>query len=86
MEVRAAIGAAKKIIADVFSDEGVRDIRLEEVKFDPAALEWWITVGFFRPTPSQWMQLPGTMIREFKTVVLDDEGRMREIKHREVAN
>ncbi|PIK68868.1 hypothetical protein [Methylobacterium frigidaeris] len=49
MEVKEAVSRAKHYPADVFSDEEISDIRLEEVEFDKLDRSWLITLGFLQP-------------------------------------
>lgn len=46
MEVREAVRAAKQYLGDLFSDEQLFNVGLEEVDFDGVA--WRITLGFSR--------------------------------------
>lgn len=46
MEVKKAISIAKDYIADVFADEGVFNVGLEEVEFSGS--RWEVTIGFSR--------------------------------------
>ena len=50
MEAKEAVRAAKAHIADLFADEAIENVGLEEVVFcdgDPSG-EWRVTVGFSR--------------------------------------
>ncbi len=49
MDVRQAINLAKSYIREVYADEGLTDLGLEETEYDDARGEWLITLGFFRP-------------------------------------
>ncbi len=49
MDVKAAVKIAKTQVADLFSDEEINDIGLEEVEFDDAVGVWIVTIGFSRP-------------------------------------
>ena len=48
MEVRDAVAKAKAYVEELFTDEGVVDVRLEEVEHDEAQGAWNITLGFLR--------------------------------------
>ena len=48
MDVKQAVAAAKQHVAELFANEGVAELGLEEVDFDEAREEWLITVGFAR--------------------------------------
>ena len=47
MEVKEATRTAKKYITDLFDNENIMDIGLEEIDF--RSDRWEITIGFFRP-------------------------------------
>lgn len=49
MDVKESARTAKRYIADVFSDENISDVRLEEVEMDDPSGVWRITVSFLRP-------------------------------------
>ena len=49
MEVKEAIAAAKAYVKDVFADESISNLGLEEVEFEPKSHKWKITVAFSRP-------------------------------------
>ena len=55
MEVKEAVLTAKRYVADVFADEVVTDVGLEEVEFDEESDVWVVTIGFSRP----WDQKQG---------------------------
>ena len=97
MDVKESTQTAKRYIAEVFSDENIRDIRLEEVELDDASGVWRITVSFLRP--AQAPEQPGRsaieglalgigvrsrpLRRAYKVVEIDDgSGRVRAVKHR----
>lgn len=46
---KEAIGRAKASVAQLFAEENVEDIRLEEIRFDDRLDCWMITIGFERP-------------------------------------
>jgi hypothetical protein len=49
MDVKEAVKTAKEYVADVFQEEGVSNLGLEEIEFDDGDASWNITVGFWRP-------------------------------------
>ena len=53
MDVKEAVGTAKTYVADLFADEGVAYVGLEEIVFDELSGDWKVTIGFSRP----WSQL-----------------------------
>ena len=87
MDVKQAVQTAKEHIAQLFSDESISNVGLEEVEFNETGSVWEITIGFSRP----WDR-PGPIIpalgrlespRTFKIVRIQDEsGRVESVKHR----
>lgn len=49
MEVKEAVKTAKEYIIDLFGDEAITGIGLEEVDLDMGSNDWKITIGFYRP-------------------------------------
>lgn len=49
MDVREAVAAAKKYVQEIFSEENISNLGLEEVEFDEPARIWSVTLGFSRP-------------------------------------
>ncbi len=49
MDVKEAVRTAKEYLAEIFADEGIANVGLEEVVFNDAANAWSITIGFSRP-------------------------------------
>ncbi|MDE2823628.1 MAG: hypothetical protein OXK79_09000, partial [Chloroflexota bacterium] len=49
MDVKAAVKIAKSQVADLFADEEIEDIGLEEVELDDSSDTWIVTIGFSRP-------------------------------------
>ena len=56
MDVKEAVGTAKSYVADVFADELITNVGLEEVIFDEGMGAWKVTVGFSR----RWNQTDTT--------------------------
>jgi len=89
MDVKEAVRTAKEYIADLFANEGVSNLGLEEVEFDDGKRTWQVTIGFSRPwdRPSaaftaimQGSSLP----RSYKVVRIDDaSGHVLSVKARE---
>ena len=48
MNVKDAVHTAKAYVADIFEDEQITRLGLEEVEFDSAIGEWRVTIGFNR--------------------------------------
>ena len=94
MDVRAAARTAKAYIAEVFADEEIDELGLEEVDFDDRSNLWKITVSFLRPrgemdrfqaAATGYPAGTPTMRRSFKVVNIDDgSGSVVSVKHRVV--
>ena len=48
MDVKEAVRTAKAYLVDLFEDEQITNVGLEEVVFDEASAVWRITIGFSR--------------------------------------
>lgn len=90
-DVRDAIKIAKDYVRQVFSDEILSDVGLEETEYDPVSKSWRITIGFSRPwnTPAssteQVLRDIGAVkrpSRSFKIVGIDHEGHVTAMKNR----
>ena len=93
MDVKEAVQTARKYVADVFAEDEITYIALEEVEFAEGPNVWKITLSFLRPTgtmssfeimvPSRH---PGRNVqRSYKIVNVDnDSGRVISVKHREL--
>ena len=75
MDAKAAVHKAKDYIADLFADEGVTNIGLEEVEFESTSNSWRITIGFSRPwdhTNRLTAALGGVVSRSYKAIRIND--------------
>ena len=90
MDVKEAVQTAKEHVAEIFADEFIANVGLEEVEFDEIGQVWAITIGFSR----HWDHAGGitraleggSRTRTFKIVRIKDEsGRIQSVKHRNVA-
>ena len=96
MNVQEAVRLAKDYVADVFVDEQITNVGLEEVEFNESRNRWEITIGFSRPwdyqtrslfeqedDPFKTQRRPRT--RSFKIVNIDaGNAKVLSIKNREV--
>jgi hypothetical protein len=94
MKVREAVAAAKAHIQELFSDEQIANLGLEEVEFDEAAKTWTVTLGFSRP----WDKPVGPLAnltplelrpwrRDYKIIQISDAtGNLISMKNRETAD
>ena len=87
MNVKEAVRAANKYITELFADEEVQDLGLEEVVFDETANAWKITIGFSRPRERR--SLAANLVgqdwknRSFKVVEINDHtGEIVGMTHR----
>jgi hypothetical protein len=96
LEVKDAVRLAKQHIADLFADEKIADLGLEEVVYNDEEKSWEITVGFSRPwqkfsavdaVTQGYTYLRGNpnAAREYKVVkIREDDSRVTAVKIREV--
>ena len=49
MDVREAVAVAKGYLTNLYTDEAIEHLGLEEVEFDECADTWRVTLGFSRP-------------------------------------
>ncbi len=91
MEVKEAIAAAKKYVNEVYADEQVANLGLEEVEHIPATGNWVITLGFSRPwnTPRTRAQeilenMGGvsSLRRSYKVITIADDGTVLSMRNR----
>ncbi len=88
MHVNDAVRIAKDYVADIFSEEQIEGVGLEEVTFDEGVPAWKVTIGFFRPwnkpgAVSGALNLDTWRRRSFKVVRIDDtNGRVLSLTHR----
>ena len=101
MDVKEAARTAREYITDLFADENVKHVGLEEVEFDDLAKVWHITIGFSRPwelpddlpAPSfssvldELKKPPPLRQRSYKIVrVRDNDGRVISVMNRALAD
>ena len=86
MDVKQAVQTAKEHVAEIFTDESIANVGLEEVEFDELNQVWAITIGFSRfwGRPGDIVRaLDGNTARTFKIVRIEDNsGRVQSVKHR----
>ena len=89
MDVKEAVAHAKKHILELFEDERLTNIGLEEVEIDETANEWIVTIGFSRPWDeprNAFAALAATSFprRAFKIVrIANSNGTVISVKNRE---
>ena len=53
MDVKEAVRTAKDYLADLYIDEEIVNVGLEEVRYDYDTDKWHVTIGFSRPWGSE---------------------------------
>ena len=88
MDVKQAVQLAKTHLTEIFADESIANIGLEEVDFDDSNQVWEITIGFSRfwgRMGDVISALDGNAARTFKVVRIKDKtGHVLSVKHRDV--
>jgi hypothetical protein len=90
MDTKEAIAAAKKYLNDVYADEELTNLGLEEVQHVLAAGNWVITLSFSRPwnTPRTRAQevlenlgAVSSLRRSYKVITMADDGTVLSMKN-----
>ena len=88
MDVKEAVARAKDYVGDLYVQEQVSDLGLEEVEFDEHSGEWRVTVGFARPWEKQSNNLFTSTLRttplqrSYKVVSISDKtGEIKSLKN-----
>lgn len=92
MNVKEAVKTAMEHVADVYSEEGISHIGLEEVEYDDLNAQWNVTVGFAR----KWDFPPQAVIptilptrpnnRTYKVILIrDSDKKVTAMKIRDLA-
>lgn len=91
MDVKEAVKLAKKHVLDLFAEEEISNLGLEEVELTDDEQEWVVTLGFSRP----WDEPRNTLAslaesnlprRSYKIVrIYDKSEQVSSIKNREVS-
>lgn len=90
MDVKEAVARAKQYVADLYADEQISNLGLEEVEFYEPDKTWSVTVGFSRP----WDSVRNNVVtvisgdvapgRSYKVVKISDaNGNVLSVKARE---
>jgi uncharacterized protein YdeI (YjbR/CyaY-like superfamily) len=91
MDVKQAIAAAKTYLKDIYAEEEVTNLGLEEVEHIVQAGVWAVTLSFSRPwnTPRTRAQevlenlgAVSPLKRSFKVVTIADDGSVLSMKDR----
>ncbi len=94
MDVKEAVAAAKKYINEIYADEQVTNLDLEETEHVMPDGNWVITVAFSRPwnTPRTRAQevlenlgAVSQLKRSYKVITISNDGTVLSMKNREPA-
>ena len=93
MVASEAVQAAKDHILELFKDEKIARVGLEELEFRAEDGMWEVTIGFQRLWQSDSPARLGTVLlppasksdRTYKTVCIRDDGTVVSLKHRDVS-
>ena len=78
MDGLTVVEVAKKIAREYFSNEGIRRLGLEELKYDENKHLWYVTIGFERHWGEE--DLFESTRREYKSLVINDgDGDLKSI-------
>jgi len=92
MDAKEAVRLAKQHVLELFAEEAIKNIGLEEVEFDELDDAWSITIGFSRPWDEPNSLLGATLAsqmgipkRTYKVVLISNsDARVISVKNREV--
>lgn len=91
MDVKEAIAAAKRYLSEIYADEQVTNLGLEEIEHNTATGNWLITLAFSRPwnTPRTRAQevlenlgAVSSLKRSYKVITMTDDGTVLSMKNR----
>ncbi|MDE2653629.1 MAG: hypothetical protein F4107_03560 [Gemmatimonadetes bacterium] len=93
MVASEAVQAAKDYILDLFKDEEIVRVGLEELEFRAEDATWEVTIGFQRLWQSDSPAQLGNVVlpsppkpgRTYKTVCIRDDGTVISLRHRDVS-
>ncbi len=87
MEVKEAVKLAMKYVAELFEEEQIENLGLEEVEFEDGTDSWQVTIGFSRPWDhSSGLVLRAAPSRSYKVVAINDStAKVLSVKNRDVS-
>ena len=91
MDAKEAVSTAKKYVQDMFSEERIVNLGLEEVEFDDSDRAWHVTLGFSRPWDEPRSVLAGLgdvrPKRAYKVIRISDaSGKVISVKNYSAAS
>ena len=83
MNVKQAVGVARKYVEELFAEEQIMNVGLEEIDAEEEGF-WKITIGFSRPWNANFSNLlSGDKTRIYKVVLVrDSDGEILSVKNR----
>ena len=83
MDVKEVVRVAKNYVTELFGDEDITHVGLEEVDFDQSDT-WVVTIGFSRPWDRNiGSVLGGRISRSYKVVrIRDEDGKVLSVNER----
>ncbi len=87
MDVKLAVEKAKAFVIELFANEQIRNLGLEEVEFDESEHAWLITLGFTRPWDQANFASKLGMLepRTYKIIRISEDGTVVSVKNRQPA-
>ena len=87
MDVKEAVRTAREYIRDVFKDEGIINVGLEEVVYKSGPPRWEVTIGFSRPWDQKGSLVTvlgeGRPARSYKVLrISNDSGKVESLTDR----
>ncbi len=87
MDVKEAVKTAKEYLTDLYREEEITNVGLEEVVFEDGSNSWKITIGFSRPWDHKNALVAtladGRSSRSYKVLsVNDDSGKVESLTDR----
>lgn len=91
MDVKEAVAKAKQYLAELYVNEIISNVGLEEVELDDETATWKITIGFSRPWDeprnpfAAITNQPSVLKRSYKIVRVNDQtGQILSVKNRDL--
>ena len=83
MDVKQAVEVARKYVEDLFAEEQIVNVALEEIDAEEEGF-WRITIGFSRPLNANFNRLlSAERSRTYKVVLVrDSDGQILSVKNR----
>ena len=93
MDVKEVVKLSKQYVSDLFRDENLTNLGLEEIEYDDAGEIWYVTLGFSRPWDRDITglgALTGAMKQPFRAYrvvkIRNTDGEVLSVKLRDLKN